>query len=160
MKKKIVIFLGGVIVLLITISAYFILNQNKIKNDEDSLKKEQKISVEIKAERERKIREAKEQVKILAENQRKGQMKQEEILREYQKKILEEKDKGKRVELIKEMVSNVGKYGIDASAIPILEETRERLSESDEKKIVFEKVKSIMKNRDMVSELSEYEKQQ
>lgn len=160
MKKKIVIFLGGVIVLLITISAYFILNQNKIKNDEDSLKKEQKISVEIKIDRDKKIREAKEQVKILAENQRRGQIKQEEILSKYNKKILEEKDKGKRVELIKEMVSNVGKYGIDASAIPILEETRERLSESDEKKIVFEKVKSIMKNRDMVSELSEYEKQQ
>ena len=160
MKQKISVLFGGVIVLLMAISAYFILNKNEIKNDEDSLKKDKKLSVKIKIERDKKIREAKEQVKILAENQRKGQMKQEEILREYQKKILEEKDKGKRVELIKEMVSNVGKYGIDASAIPILEETRERLSESDEKKIVFEKVKSIIKNRDMVSELSEYEKQQ
>lgn len=160
MNKKISLLFGGVIVLLILISVYFILNKTHIKKDKNRVEKDKKISIKIMDERDKKIREAKEQVKILAENQRRGQIKQEEILNKYNKKILAEKDKGKRVELIKEMISNVGKYGIDASAIPILEETRERLSESDEKKIVFDKIKSIMKNRDMVSELSEYEKQQ
>lgn len=156
MNKKICLLFGGLIILLMAISSYLILN----KNDRESLKKDKNLSNEIKIERDKKIREAKEQVKLLAENQKRGQIKQEEILREYNKKILAEKEKGKRVELIKEMVSNVGKYGIDASAIPILEETREQLTEIDEKKILFEKIKSIMKNRDMVSELSEYEKQQ
>lgn len=154
MKRRNLTLIVVVIILVVIIVGSLILNKGE--NKEQS--KKQKEIERVEKKKEKAIKEMEKQVKILIEEQKNGQIKQEEMLKEYDVKIFKEIDKGKRIKLIKEMISIVGKYGIDASAIPTLDTIKNKLSDSDEKKIITDKIKMIMKNRDMFAELEEYEK--
>ena len=151
MQKKRYIFISGMLILLVISAFFYLRNSNK----SNIIKTEEKI---LESKREKNVKKMEEQLKILIEEQQKGQKKQEEILGSYEMKILGEKDKNRRVLLIKNMLETVGKYGIDASAIPILERIKEKIIDEDEKKIIGNKVMEIMKNRDMRAELEEYQK--
>lgn len=159
MKRKKIIITGGIIITAVIILVILILKgkektDNKIERKTEILKTEKKSDKEIAKE----IKKMEEQVNILAEEQKNRQIKQEEILKEYEAKIYKEIDKNRRILLIKEMVDIVGVHGIDASAIPKLDEIKNRINDSDEKKIITEKIKMILRNRDMFAELEEYEK--
>ena len=155
MKSKKLVLAGGAIVLGIAIFAFFIFNTVEKK---EKMEKKTGTNIVTEKEKEKAIKAMEEQIKILAEEQKNGQIKQEEILKEYEAKIYKEIDKNRRILLIKEMVDIVGVHGIDASAIPKLDEIKNRINDSDEKKIITEKIKMILRNRDMFAELEEYEK--
>ncbi len=155
MKSKKLVLVGGAIVLGIAIFVFFIFNTVGKK---EKMEKKTGTNIVTEKEKEKAIKAMEEQIKILAEEQKNRQIKQEEILKEYEAKIYKEIDKNRRILLIKEMVDIVGVHGIDASAIPKLDEIKNRINDSDEKKIITEKIKMILRNRDMFAELEEYEK--
>jgi MFS superfamily sulfate permease-like transporter len=155
MKSKKLVLVGGAIVLGIAISVFFIFNTVGKK---EKMEKKTGTNIVTEKEKEKAIKAMEEQIKILADEQKTGQLKQDEILKEYEAKIYKEIDKNRRILLIKEMVDIVGVHGIDASAIPKLDEIKNKISDGDEKKIITDKIKMILRNRDMFAELEEYEK--